>query len=135
MCRIAAGLMFQPESESREGSELELNSGIKNIIINTAGIDQQSSGEQQLGAVINGVTTNAIIGMTKHLAKDLTMHGIRVVSVLPSGFKSTENNQTSEGYRFAHPDEFGFIVQSLVFNGYVNCDSIELDGGQKLRTV
>lgn len=135
MCRIAAGLMFKPEYEDLYGYDIGLNSDIKNIIINTAGIDQQSSGEHQLGAVIDGVTTNAIIGMSKHLAKDLSPHGIRVVSVLPSGFKSTEKNQPLDGYRFAHPDEFGFIVQSLVFNGYVNCDSIKLDGGQKLRIV
>lgn len=127
--------MFTPELDDREELGLGFNSDIKNIIINTAVIDQQSSGEQQLGAVINGVTANAIIAMTKHLAKDFTTHGIRVVSVLPNGFKSTEKNQTIDGYRFASPDEFGFIVQSLVFNGYVNCDSIELDGGQKLRMI
>lgn len=127
--------MFVPDSESRGDSGSGFNFDTKNIIINTAGIDQHLSEEQQLGAVIDGVTTNAIIGMTKHLAKDLSAYGIRVVSVLPSGFKSTENNQTVDGYRFANPAEFGFIVQSLVLNGYVNCDSIELNGGQKLRMI
>lgn len=124
--------MFSPESER---NEVEAVSDIKNIIINTAGMDEQSSEGQQIGSVFNGVTTNAIDGMTKHLAKEFSIHDIRVVSVLPSGFKSAKKIQTEEGYHFAHPDEFGFIVQSLVMNGYVNSDAIELSGTQKSRII
>lgn len=115
--------MWSPESEF---NDVNVDSTIKNIIINTAGIGEQSSEGQQLGSVINGVTRNAIIGMTKHLAKDLSMYDIRVVSVLPGGLKSADKIQAAK-YNFANPDDFGYIVQTLVLNGYVNCDAVELN--------
>lgn len=125
VCRIAAGLMEQHNTIN--------STAMTNVIINTAGMGD--NGEPEFGRVINAVTANAVIGMSKHMSKDLSPYGIRVISVLPNGFKSSEQNETVEGRRFGSPDEFGFIVQSLILNGYMNSEIIEVDGGLKLRKM
>lgn len=101
--------------------------GLRGVIINTAGIEGIRG---HAGHVANAAASGAIITMTKHLAKDFSAESIRVVTIAPAFIGGEEG--TTQTSRFGDPDEFAFMVQSVILNTYINGTTIELTGGLDL---
>lgn len=116
LARLSVGLIKR--------NELDGNN-LRGIIINTVGLEGLRAHE---GQVANAAASGAIITMTKHLAKDFSAEGIRVVAIAPAFMKSSEEKGAGGG----HPDEYAFAVQTVVLNSMVNATTIELSGGLDL---
>lgn len=69
--RLAALAMSQNEPD---------DNGQRGVIVNTASV---AAFEGQVGQVAYAASKAAIVGMTLPLARDLSRHGIRVVTIAP----------------------------------------------------
>jgi 3-hydroxyacyl-CoA dehydrogenase / 3-hydroxy-2-methylbutyryl-CoA dehydrogenase len=83
--------------------------------------------------------------MTLPLARDLSRHAIRVVTIAPGVFASSMTAQFPERTRkslaqdgvvyprrFGHPEEFARTVRWIVECSYVNGETVRLSGGGRL---
>lgn len=127
--RIAAAAMGgnEPDGDGQRG-----------VIVNTASI---AGMEGKSGQVAYGAAKAAILGMTLPMARDLAPMGIRVCAIAP-GVMGTPLMVSAlphlkvdpmEGIAFpkrmGEPDEYAFLVESIVRNPYLNGENIRLDGG------
>lgn len=83
--------------------------------------------------------------MTLPMARDLSRHGIRVVTIAPGVFDSrmtrgmpdkTKKSLENEGIvfpkRFGQPEEFAKTVKWAVECGYINGETFRLSGAGRL---
>jgi 3-hydroxyacyl-CoA dehydrogenase / 3-hydroxy-2-methylbutyryl-CoA dehydrogenase len=83
--------------------------------------------------------------MTLPMARDLSRHGVRVVTIAPGVFesrmiramptkarRSLENEGIVFPKRFGQPEEFAKTVRWVVECGYVNGETIRLSGAGRL---
>jgi NAD(P)-dependent dehydrogenase (short-subunit alcohol dehydrogenase family) len=82
----------------------------------------------------------AILGMSLPLARDLAPVGIRVCAIAPGTMGTPLMQSAPEAlkdklvenivfpHRMGEPDEFGYLVESIVLNPYLNGENIRLDG-------
>jgi NAD(P)-dependent dehydrogenase (short-subunit alcohol dehydrogenase family) len=82
----------------------------------------------------------AILGMSLPLARDLAPVGIRVCAIAPGTMGTPLMQSAPEAlkdklvenivfpHRMGAPDEFGYLVESIVLNPYLNGENIRLDG-------
>lgn len=131
--RLAAELMSKNE---------ENEDGERGVIINTAGTyAYESVSGQTAMAAANG----AIVSMTMPLARELGAEGIRVNTIAPglfdtpflSRYTGLEINFLLENdilfpKRLGHPDDFAYLVQTIVTNPYINAATIRIDGGLRV---
>jgi len=101
--------------------------------------------EAQPGQTAYGATKGAVRSMTLPLARDLSRHSIRVVSIAPGVFSSAmtdkmpdraRNSLAKQGVvypsRFGKPDEFARTVRWVLECAYVNGECIRVSGGGRL---
>ena len=115
--------------------------GLRGCIVNTASI---AAFEGQTGQVAYAASKGAVVGMTLPLARDLAVHGIRVMTVAPGLFKtplldglpdSVQNelgNMVPCPNRLGYPDEFGKLIVSILTNPMLNGEVIRLDGALRM---
>lgn len=115
--------------------------GMRGCIINTASI---AAFEGQTGQVAYSASKGAVVGMTLPLARDLAVHGIRVMTVAPGLFKTPLldglpvkvqedlGNMVPCPKRLGNPDEFGRLVVSILGNPMLNGEVIRLDGALRM---
>jgi NAD(P)-dependent dehydrogenase (short-subunit alcohol dehydrogenase family) len=125
--RLAAAVIATNEADEH---------GQRGVVVNTASI---AGYEGQTGQVAYAAAKAAILGMSLPLARDLAPVGIRVCAIAP-GTMGTPLMQSApdalkdklvENIVFPHrmglPDEFGYLVESIVLNPYLNGENIRLD--------
>lgn len=117
------------------------NQGERGIIINTASI---AAYEGQIGQFAYSASKAGVIGMTLPIARELSQHGIRVVTIAPGVFETPMFASISADKRHAleqqvpfpsrlgNPTEFAALVQHLIVNPMLNGCVIRLDGGLRL---
>merc|ERR1719331_3207115 len=118
--------------------------GSRGIIINVSSV---AGIEGQKGQVAYSASKGAIIGMTLPMARDLSRHGIRVMTICP-GIMDTPLMQASppkvkEGLlsgvvapkRFGKDEEFAHLCTSIIDNGYLNGEVIRMDGGLRFSNL
>ena len=111
--------------------------GQRGVVVNTASI---AGYEGQTGQVAYAAAKAAILGMSLPLARDLAPVGIRVCAIAP-GTMGTPLMQSAPDslkdklvenivfpHRMGEPDEFAYLVESIVMNPYLNGENIRLDG-------
>jgi NAD(P)-dependent dehydrogenase (short-subunit alcohol dehydrogenase family) len=130
--RIAAGAISKTEP---------LEDGERGVIVNTASV---AAFEGQIGQISYSASKGGIVGMTVPAARDLSPVGIRVNTIAPGlmdtpllGLLPEEQRQAlGSGVlfpkRLGYPAEFAQLVVSIAENGYLNGETIRLDGGLRM---
>ena len=133
VAKSAAGVMVNntPNEEGERG-----------VIVMTASV---AAFDGQIGQVPYSASKGGIVGMTLPMARDLAGNGIRVMTIAPGVFKTpmvaalSQEVQDSLGRqvpfppRLGRPEEFASMVQTIVENGYLNGETIRLDGAIRMQ--
>lgn len=129
--RSAAGMMT-----------LEPVDGERGVFINTA---SAAAVEGQMGQAAYSAAKAGIVGMTLPIARDLAREAIRVVTIQPGIFDTpamagaTAQMLESLGAmvpfpkRLGHPDEYASLALEIIRNGYLNGETIRLDGAIRMQ--
>lgn len=129
--RSAAGMMT-----------LEPIDGERGVMINTA---SAAATEGQIGQAAYSAAKAAIVGMTLTIARDLSREGIRVNTIQPGIFdtpamaRAPQEMKDALGKmvpfppRLGNAEEFASMAMELVRNGYVNGETVRLDGAIRMQ--
>lgn len=129
--RAAAGMM-----------ELDPIDGERGVLINTA---SAAATEGQMGQAAYSAAKAAIVGMTLTIARDLAREGIRVNTIQPGIFhtpamaRATPQMLEALGgmvpfpKRLGRADEFASMALEMVRNGYLNGETVRLDGAIRMQ--
>lgn len=132
MLRLAADAMSkaQPNADGERG-----------VIINTASV---AAYDGQVGQAAYASSKAGVVGMTLPIARELARYGIRVMTIAPGIFETPmmlglpADVQVSLGQavpfppRLGRPSEFADLVAHIIGNGYMNGETIRLDGAIRL---
>ncbi|HSN29758.1 MAG TPA: SDR family NAD(P)-dependent oxidoreductase [Kofleriaceae bacterium] len=115
--------------------------GERGVIVNTASV---AAFDGQIGQIAYASSKAGVVGMTLPAARDLAPVGIRVVTIAPGIFDTPMLGALPEDKRAAlaadvvfpkrlgSPAEYGAMVASIVENGYLNGETIRLDGALRM---
>ena len=122
-------------------AELDVVDGERGAIVMTASV---AAFEGQIGQINYTASKAGIVGMTVTAARDLASRGIRVNTIAPgimdtpllarlredvrAGLEASVPNPS----RLGRPDEFGQLAVSILENGYLNGETIRLDGAIRM---
>ena len=113
----------------------------RGVIVNTASV---AAFDGQIGQVAYAASKGGIVGMTLPLARDLSQHGIRVVTIAPGLFmtpllaslpltaQESLGKQTPFPSRLGDPREYAQMVESIIANPMLNGETIRLDGAIRM---
>lgn len=116
----------------------------RGVIVTTSSI---AAWEGQAGQVAYAASKAAIVGMTLPLARELSEHDIRVVTIAPGLFETALletvpdsvrdllHKQIPHPHRMGSPDEFAALVEHSVGNGMINGETIRIDGGLRMPVL
>lgn len=132
--RLAAAQMAQQSVKTKSGE--------RGVIINTASV---SAYEGQIGQAGYSASKAGVVGMTLPIARELERHGIRVMTIAPgimqTPMMSGMPEKVQEGLaqtvtfpkRLGDPNEFARLAQHIIENGYLNGETIRLDGAIRMN--
>ncbi|MCU0886737.1 MAG: SDR family NAD(P)-dependent oxidoreductase [Rubritepida sp.] len=100
--------------------------------------------EGQIGQIPYASSKAGVIGMTICAARDLASRNIRVCTIAPGIFdtpmlqrladpiKQSLAQTVPNPHRLGDPDEYGKLAMQIVENGYLNGETIRLDGAIRM---
>jgi NAD(P)-dependent dehydrogenase (short-subunit alcohol dehydrogenase family) len=115
--------------------------GERGVIVNTASV---AAFDGQIGQIAYAASKAGVAGMTLPAARDLAPAGIRVITIAPGIFDTPMLGALPEDKRAAlaadvvfpkrlgNPAEYGALVAAIVENGYLNAETIRLDGALRM---
>lgn len=115
--------------------------GERGVIVNTASV---AAFDGQIGQIAYASSKAGVVGMTLPAARDLAPSGIRVCTIAPGIFDTPMLAALPEDKRAAlaadvvfpkrlgSPSEYGELVAAIVANGYLNGETIRLDGSLRM---
>jgi NAD(P)-dependent dehydrogenase (short-subunit alcohol dehydrogenase family) len=118
-----------------------LEHGERGVIVNTASV---AAFDGQIGQIAYAASKAGVAGMTLPAARDLAPAGIRVVTIAPGIFDTPMLGTLPEDRRAAlaadvvfpkrlgDPAEYGGLVAAIVETGYLNGETIRLDGAIRM---
>ncbi|WP_413767573.1 SDR family NAD(P)-dependent oxidoreductase [Rhodococcus pyridinivorans] len=122
-------------------AELDLIEDERGAVVMTASV---AAFEGQIGQINYSASKAGIVGMTIVAARDLASRGIRVNTIAPGIMdtpllarlrddvrKSLEATVPNPS-RLGRPDEFGQLATNILENGYINGETIRLDGAIRM---
>jgi len=98
-----------------------------------------------MGQAAYSAAKAAIVGMTLTIARDLSREGIRVNTIQPGIFdtpamaratpemKDALSAMVPFPKRLGHADEYAGMAMELVRNGYINGETVRLDGAIRMQ--
>lgn len=116
--------------------------GNRGVIINTASI---AAYDGQKGQAAYAASKGGIVGMTLPMARDLASTGIRVMTIAPGIFRTPMLEGLGEEImtalasdvtcppRLGDPAEYAALAGFIVTAGYLNGETIRIDGAMRLR--
>ncbi|MCT9819699.1 SDR family NAD(P)-dependent oxidoreductase [Microbacterium sp. W1N] len=116
-------------------------SGDRGVIVNTASV---AAFDGQIGQPAYAASKGGVHAMTLPIARELARHTIRVVTVapgimetpmlaaLPADAQASLGQQVPYPARLGRPDEYAGLVLEIVRNGYLNGETIRLDGAIRM---
>ncbi len=119
----------------------ELDHAERGVIVNTASI---AAFEGQIGQVAYSASKGGVVGMTLPAARDLASVGIRVNTIAPGIIDTPLLAGLNEEYRSAlaanvpfpkrlgTPEDYAMLVMAIVSIGYLNGETIRLDGALRM---
>jgi NAD(P)-dependent dehydrogenase (short-subunit alcohol dehydrogenase family) len=129
--RSAAGMMT-----------LEPIDGERGVLVNTA---SAAASEGQIGQAAYSAAKAAIVGMTLTIARDLSREGIRVMTIQPGVFSTPAFSRTPPQMlqalsamvpfppRLGHAEEYASLALEIIRNGYLNGETIRIDGAIRMQ--
>ena len=135
---VAASIAKRVAAHANPDSEQNADNG---IIINTASI---AAFDGQVGQASYASSKAGVVGMMLPLARELTRHGIRVMTIAPGVFatpmmqslpeKARTQLESAVPYpkRLGAPTEFAKLVTHIIDNAYLNGEVIRLDGAIRM---
>ena len=130
--RLAAAAMARAEP---------LADGERGVVVNTASV---AAFDGQIGQIAYSASKGAIAGMTLPASRDLSVLGIRVNSIapgimdtpllgmLPEPARASLAQSVPFPRRLGRPDDFAELVLAIIANGYLNGETIRLDGALRM---
>jgi NAD(P)-dependent dehydrogenase (short-subunit alcohol dehydrogenase family) len=118
-----------------------LENGERGVIVNTASV---AAFDGQIGQIAYAASKGGVAAMTLPAARDLAPVGIRVLTIAPGIFDTPMLGALPEEKRAAlaadvvfpkrlgNPDEYGALVVAIAENGYLNGETIRLDGSLRM---
>ncbi|MGD9021749.1 MAG: SDR family NAD(P)-dependent oxidoreductase [Lysobacterales bacterium] len=134
VCKAAGAAM-----EANEPGE----SGERGVIVNTASV---AAFDGQIGQAAYSASKGGIVGMTLPIAREFARIGVRINTVAPGIFWTPMVDGMPEHIqealsasipfpsRLGKPEEFAELVMHIVENGYLNGETIRLDGAVRLAS-
>jgi NAD(P)-dependent dehydrogenase (short-subunit alcohol dehydrogenase family) len=133
--RIAATAMSRNDPD---------DDGQRGAIVNTS---SAAAEDGQIGQAAYSSSKGGIVGMTLPVARDLSVVGIRVNTILPGlidtpiygsgpeaeAFKAHLGQQVLFPHRLGYPDEFASMAVELLRNNYMNGACLRLDAGIRMQ--
>ncbi|MBI3737304.1 3-hydroxyacyl-CoA dehydrogenase [Candidatus Sumerlaeota bacterium] len=125
------------QMDKNEGTE----DGEKGVIINTASV---AAFDGQIGQSAYSASKGGIVGMTLPIARDLSRHGIRVMTIAPGLFdtpllaalpedaKKSLGAQVPFPSRLGKPSEYALLALQIIANPMLNGEVIRLDGAIRM---
>lgn len=119
----------------------QLDNGERGVIIMTASV---AAFDGQIGQIAYAASKAGVAGMTLPAARDLSPVGIRVMTIAPGIFDTPMLGSLKEDVRAAlsrdvvfpkrlgSPAEYAELVAAIVENGYLNGETIRLDGALRM---
>ncbi|BDV32104.1 SDR family NAD(P)-dependent oxidoreductase [Microbacterium terricola] len=116
-------------------------SGDRGVIVNTASV---AAFDGQIGQPAYSASKGGVHAMTLPVARELARYGIRVCTIapgimetpmlagLPQAAQDSLGQQVPYPARLGAPDEYAALVQHIVENGYLNGETIRLDGAIRM---
>ncbi len=116
--------------------------GERGVIISTASV---AAYEGQIGQAAYSASKGGIVGMTLPIAREMAVHGIRVMTIAPGLFETPmfeslpEEVRKSLGAmtpfpsRLGYPEEYALLVKSIVENPMLNGTTIRIDGAIRMQ--
>jgi NAD(P)-dependent dehydrogenase (short-subunit alcohol dehydrogenase family) len=117
------------------------DSGDRGVIVSTASV---AAFDGQIGQPAYSASKGGVHAMTLPIARELARYGIRVVTIapgimetpmlagLPQAAQDSLGEQVPYPARLGRPDEYARLVMSIVDNGYLNGETIRLDGAIRM---
>ena len=115
--------------------------GDRGVIVSTASV---AAFDGQIGQPAYSASKGGVHAMTLPIARELARYGIRVVTIapgimetpmlmgLPQAAQDSLGQQVPYPQRLGKPDEYARLVMSIVDNGYLNGETIRLDGAIRM---
>jgi NAD(P)-dependent dehydrogenase (short-subunit alcohol dehydrogenase family) len=122
-------------------AQLDAVDGERGAVVLTASV---AAFEGQIGQVNYSASKAGIVGMTIVAARDLASKGIRVNTIAPGimdtpllarlrdDVRALLEKSVPNPARLGRPDEFGQLAASILENGYLNGETIRLDGAIRM---
>ncbi len=116
-------------------------SGDRGVIVNTASV---AAFDGQIGQPAYSASKGGVHAMTLPIARELARYGIRVVTIapgimetpmllgLPEAAQASLGQQVPYPQRLGSPDEYAALAMHIVENGYLNGETIRLDGAIRM---
>ena len=116
-------------------------SGDRGVIVGTASV---AAFDGQIGQPAYAASKGGVHAMTLPIARELARYGIRVCTIapgimetpmlagLPQAAQDSLGQQVPYPQRLGRPDEYAAMVMSIVDNGYLNGETIRLDGAIRM---
>jgi NAD(P)-dependent dehydrogenase (short-subunit alcohol dehydrogenase family) len=129
----AAGAAMEPNTPSAEGE--------RGVIINTASV---AAFDGQIGQAAYSASKAGIAGMTLPIAREFARIGVRINTIAPGIFWTPMVDDMPEHVqeslsasipfpsRLGKPEEFADLAAHIMENGYINGETIRLDGAVRL---
>ncbi|WP_417563533.1 SDR family NAD(P)-dependent oxidoreductase [Microbacterium sp.] len=117
------------------------DTGDRGVIVNTASV---AAFDGQIGQPAYSASKGGIHSMTLPIARELARYGIRVCTIapgimetpmlagLPEAAQASLGQQVPYPQRLGRPDEYASLVRSIIDNGYLNGETIRLDGAIRM---
>ena len=115
--------------------------GDRGVIVNTASV---AAFDGQIGQPAYSASKGGVHAMTLPIARELARYGIRVCTIapgimetpmlagLPEAAQQSLGQQVPYPARLGRPDEYASLVLEIVRNGYLNGETIRLDGAIRM---
>jgi NAD(P)-dependent dehydrogenase (short-subunit alcohol dehydrogenase family) len=115
--------------------------GDRGVIVNTASV---AAFDGQIGQPAYASSKGGVHAMTLPIARELARYGIRVCTIapgimetpmlmgLPQEAQDSLGQQVPYPSRLGRPDEYAALVEHIVENGYLNGETIRLDGAIRM---
>lgn len=116
-------------------------SGDRGVIINTASV---AAFDGQIGQPAYSASKGGVHAMTLPIARELARYGIRVCTIapgimetpmlagLPEAAQESLGQQVPYPQRLGRPAEYATLAMHIVENGYLNGETIRLDGAIRM---
>ena len=134
--------MIAKSAVGMAGTEPVTADGGRGVIVCTASVAAEDG---QIGQAAYAASKGGVLGLTLPVARDLSIYGIRVMTIMPGLFHTPMFESVPDDFRKAleanvpfpsrlgRSAEYAALVKSIIENDMLNGTSIRLDGALRMQ--